>query len=301
MEYERLEIEQPVYGGVNVLRVGDWMVDTGHVAPVSRDAVRAELEEGRLAGVERVLLTHPHVDHVGGSETIDRLADLPHVVPAGATPVVHGFGDYLRRARGEMSRLLAGFDLPEDHWDDYFPLGSYSESRIDVERTLQDGDEVVLGGYELSVLHTPGHAEHHVSLWHEPSGTLFSGDLVSESDHFQYGPLYGDVRAYRDSLERVRELDPDLLVPMHGPEMPDAGARIEASLANVDRTADRIQTAAVDRGKCWARDLAREALGASEDGAPFMTLVTYEYLRYLERQGRLRFDVSEDGIRVFAD
>lgn len=301
MEYERIELEQPAHGGVNVLRVGDWLVDTGHVAPVSRDAVRAELEGGRLAGVERVLLTHPHVDHVGGSETIDRLADRPHVVPAGATPIVHGFGDYLRRARGEMSRLLAGFDLPEDHWDDYFPLDDYHEERIDVERTLQDGDALVIGGYELSVLHTPGHAEHHVALWHEGSGTLFSGDLVSENDHFQYGPLYGDVRAYRDSLERVRELDPDRLVPMHGPPMPDAEARIEASLSNVDRTADRLQTAAVDRGECWARELAREALGASEADAPFMTLVTYEYLRYLERQGRLRFDVSEDGIRVFAD
>jgi glyoxylase-like metal-dependent hydrolase (beta-lactamase superfamily II) len=301
MEYERLELEQPVYGGVNVLRVGDTVVDTGHVAPVSRDAVRAEFDGGRLAGVERVLLTHPHVDHVGGSETIGRLADLPHVVPVGATPIVHGFEDYLRRARGEMSRLLAGFDLADDHWDAYFPLGSYSEERIGVERTLGDGDTVTLGGTELEVLHTPGHAEHHVALWHEASGTLFSGDLVSANDHFQYGPLYGDVRAYRDSLERVRDLEPDRLVPMHGPETTDAGARIEASLSNVDRTADRLQTAAVDHGECWARELARETLGASEADTPFMTLVTYEYLRYLEREGRLRFDVSEEGIRVFAD
>lgn len=300
MEYERLEFEQPVYGGVNVVRIGDTLVDTGHVAPVSRDAVRAELDGGRLAGVERVLLTHPHIDHVGGSETIESLADLPHVVPAGATPVVHGFGDYLRRARGEMTRLLAGFDLPEDHWDAYFPLGSYSEERIDVERTLEDDDTVTLGGEELSVFHTPGHAEHHVALWHEGSGTLFSGDLVSENDHFQYGPLYGDVRAYRNSLERVRDLEPERLVPMHGPEMPDAEARIESSLSNVDRTADRLHTAAVDREECWARDLTRDVLGASEADAPFMTLITYEYLRYLEREGRLRFDVSEEGIRVFA-
>ncbi|PSQ12835.1 hypothetical protein BRC93_01025 [Halobacteriales archaeon QS_5_70_15] len=301
MEYERLEFEQPVYGGVNVIRVGDTVLDTGHAAPVSRDAVRSELDGGRLAGVERVLLTHPHIDHVGGSETIERLADLPHVVPLGATPVVHGFGDYLRRARGEMSRLLAGFDLVDDHWDAYFPLDEYHEERIGVERTLEDGDTVTLGGETLSVLHTPGHAEHHVALWHEGSGTLFSGDLVSENDHFHYGPLYGDVRAYRDSLERVRDLEPDRLVPMHGPEMPDAGTRIERSLSNVDRTADRLQTAAVDRGECWARDLAREVLGASDAAEPFMTLITYEYLRYLEREGRLRFDVSGEGIRVFAD
>jgi glyoxylase-like metal-dependent hydrolase (beta-lactamase superfamily II) len=199
-----------------------------------------------------------------------------------------------------MSRLLAGFDLAPDHWDAYFPLGAYHEERIGIDRTLDDGDAVTLGDAEFSVLHTPGHAEHHVSLWHEPSGTLFSGDLVSTNDHFQYGPLYGDVRAYRESLERIRDLEPDRLVPMHGPEMPDAGARIEASLSNVDRTADRLETDVIDRGECWARDLARETLGAGETDAPFMTLITYEYLRYLEREGRLRFDVGEDGIRVFA-
>lgn len=299
MEYERLEFEQPLYGGVNVLRVGDTMVDTGHAAPVSREAVRAALDE-ELAGVERVLLTHPHIDHVGGSETVDRLADLPHVVPDGATTVVHGFGEYIRRARREMSRLLAGFDLEPAHWDTYFPLDTYHDGRIGVERTLTDGDTVALGGEELSVIHTPGHAEHHVSLFHPPSRTLFSGDLISPNGHFQYGPLYGDVRAYRNSLERVRELEPDLLVPMHGPEMPDAGARIEESLAKVDRTADRLATAVIDRQEVWARDLARGVLGAAEADAPFMTLITYEYLRYLEREGRLRFDVNEGGIRVFA-
>lgn len=299
MEYERIEFEQPLYGGVNVLRVGDTMVDTGHAAPVSREAVRAALDE-ELAGVERVLLTHPHIDHVGGSETIDRLADLPHVVPDGATTVVHGFGEYVRRARREMSRLLAGFDLDSEHWDTYFPLDTYHDERIGVERTLADGDTVALGGEELSVIHTPGHAEHHVSLFHPPSRTLFSGDLISPNGHFQYGPLYGDVRAYRNSLERVRELEPDRLVPMHGPEMPDAGARIEESLAKVDRTADRLATAVIDRKEVWARDLARGVLGATETGAPFMTLITYEYLRYLEREGRLRFDVNEGGIRVFA-
>ena len=299
MEYDRLEFEQPLYGGVNVLRVGDTLIDTGHVAPISRDALRAALD-GELAGVERVLLTHPHIDHVGGSETIGRLADLPHVIPAGAATVIHGFGEYLRRARREMSRLLAGFDLDPDHWDTYFPLDSYHEERIGIERTVTDGDTVTLGGEALSVLHTPGHAEHHVSLWHEPSGTLFSGDLISTNGHFQYGPLYGDVRAYRNSLERVRDLEPDLLVPMHGPELPDARARIDDSLSKVDRTADRLATAVVDRGEVWARDLARDALGASAADAPFMTLITYEYLRYLEREGRLRFDVNEDGIRVYA-
>ena len=296
MEYERFEFQQPEYGGVNVLRVGDTLVDTGHVAPVSRDAVREAVESGPLAGVERVLHTHPHIDHVGGSQTIDALADLPHVVPAGGVEILHGYTDYLRRARGEMTRLLAGFGIEEGAWDTYFPLLDYAEERIEVVRELGDGDTVELGGESLTVVSTPGHADPHVALHHEPSGTLLSGDLVDPSGRFQYGPLLGDVGEYVESLRRVRTLDPDRLVPMHGPAMADPDARVEAALADVERTVDRLLTYR-ESGPFLLREFVAEELGVDDFRAGYVTLTMYEYGRYLERRGDCALSVSEEGVR----
>jgi len=297
MEYERLKVQQPQWGGVNVLRVGDTLVDTGHVAAVSRDAVREALTEGPLAGVDRVLHTHPHIDHVGGSQTIEAVADLPHVVPAGQTELLHDYTGYLRRARAEMTRLLAGLGVEEGTWDTYFPLLDYAEDDIEVVRELGDGDRVELGGESLTAVSTPGHADPHLAFHHEPSGTLFSGDLVDPSGRFQYGPLLGDVGAYVESLRRVESLAPARLVPMHGPAMEDPAARVETALADVERTVDRLLTRLAD-GPFLVREFVVDALGIEDFRVGYVTLTMYEYLRYLERRGECTLSVTDEGIRV---
>ncbi|QLD84153.1 MBL fold metallo-hydrolase [Natronomonas halophila] len=297
MEYERHEFTQPLYGGVNALRIGDTLVDTGHVAPVCRDEVREALD-GRLADIDRVLHTHPHIDHVGGSQTIDALADLPHIVPAGEREILYDYTDYLRQAREEMTRLLAGFPVDASMWDAYFPVQSYNEERIDIARELGDEETVELGGYELEAVTTPGHADPHLAFWHEPSGTLFSGDLVDSDGRFQYGPLLGDVGAYKESLRRIRDLDPEALVPMHGPEMTDPESRIEASLTDAERTEARLLRFLEGPEPRFAREFVIEELGVDGQRTPFLTLVVYEYLRHLEERGKIDLAVTDDGIRA---
>lgn len=297
MEFERYTFPQPMYGDVNVLRIGDALVDTGHVAPVCRDAV-VEALDGPLAGVDRVVHTHAHVDHVGGSQTIDTLAELPHVVPAGQPDLLYEYADYLREAREEMTRLLAGFETPESMWDVYFPIADYAEERIDVVRELGDGDVVELGGHELEAVSTPGHADPHLAFWHADSGTLLSGDLVDADGRFQYGPLLGDVGEYKRSLRRIRELEPDCLVPMHGPSMADSLDRIETSLENAPRTEERIREFVGERGPCYAREFVTDDLDVDGTRAPFLTLVTYEYCRHLEERGLLDVRVTDEGIRL---
>lgn len=297
MEYERFEFPQPMYGDVNVLRIGDALVDTGHVAPVSRAAV-ADALGGPLAGVERVVHTHPHIDHVGGSQTIDALAERPHVVPAGQPELLYDYANYLRRAREEMTRLLAGFETDDSMWDVYFPVDDYAEERIDVVRELENGDVLELGGYDLEAVSTPGHADPHLAFWHADSGTLFSGDLVDPDGRFQYGPLLGDVAAYKRSLRRIRDLAPEVVVPMHGPSMGDPEERIEASLENAAETEARIQRFVAEHGPCYVRAFVTEDLGVDGTRAPFLTLVTYEYCRHLEERGLLDVQVTDAGIRL---
>lgn len=300
MEYDRFEFTQPMYGGVNVLRIGDTLVDTGHVASVSREAVAAALDD-ELASIERVLITHPHIDHVGGSQTIDALAELPHIVPEGSVDILYDYAGYLQRAREEMTRLLGGFDADDSTWDVYFPVrDDYAEERIRVERQLSDADTVRCGDYELTAVSTPGHADPHLVFYHEQSGTLLSGDLVDRDGRFQYGPLLGDVGDYKQSLRRIRDLDPETLVPMHGPPMDDPVARIEASLSNAETTERRLLDFLDRHGPCYAREFVAEELGVGGARAPFLTLVVYEYLRHLEAEGRVTIDVTAEGIEMSA-
>lgn len=298
MEYERHEFPQPLYGPVNILRIEDTLIDTGHVAPVCQDAVREALD-GPLEDIDRIVHTHPHIDHVGGSQTIGALADLPHIVPAGEPDILFNYSEYIQRAREEMSRLLRGFTADVRTWDEYFPVNrEYAEEQIYVSRELKDGDTITIGSNELEAISTPGHADPHLGFWHEESATLFSGDLVDPDGRFQYGPLLGDVGDYKTSLYRIKELDPDVLVPMHGPPIQDPHAQISRSLENADETETRLLQFADEHGPCFAREFVTDELGVTDSRTPFLTLVTYEYLRHLDDRELLVMDVTDDGIRM---
>jgi glyoxylase-like metal-dependent hydrolase (beta-lactamase superfamily II) len=90
---------------------------------------------------------------------------------------------------------------------------------------------VRVGAEALVVLRTPGHAPDHIVLWHEPTRTAFTGDLVilggSVMIHTSRG---GDLREYLASLERVRALGARRLMPAHGPAIEDPEGVLTAYL-----------------------------------------------------------------------
>lgn len=109
---------------------------------------------------------------------------------------------------------------------------------------LGDGDELVPG---VVCLHTPGHAPDHLCFWHPESGTLISGDLIAGSGSIMISPPEGNLTDYMASLETVRALSPGRILPGHGPEVPDAVAKIEEYLAH-RREREGLVVAALDRG-----------------------------------------------------
>ena len=45
-------------------------------------------------------------------------------------------------------------------------------------RAVDDGDRIPMGGRSLSVVHTPGHASHHVALHDDASGAMITGEAI---------------------------------------------------------------------------------------------------------------------------
>src|SRR5262249_19519220 len=77
---------------------------------------------------------------------------------------------------------------------------------------------VTVGRERLRVVDTPGHSPDHVAFWHEASGTVFTGDLVVLGSSVMIDwSRGGDLGEYMRSLERVLALEPQSLLPAHGP------------------------------------------------------------------------------------
>lgn len=178
--------------------------------------------EATTGPVSTLVNTHHHSDHTNGN----------HLVPA-ATIVGH------RKTRTAM--LAAG--LPR--YDGVFEGADWGELALRVPEVVFDEWLTVYAGPTRIDLIHPGHAAHttnDVLAWLPEQRVLFAGDLV-----FNGGSpfaLMGSVAGWRAALDVIRELDPVLILPGHGPAgdlaMVDT---VDAYLEFVQQTAERGQTA----------------------------------------------------------
>lgn len=80
-------------------------------------------------------------------------------------------------------------------------------------RRIREGNR--LAG--LHVLETPGHKRDHVTLWRTNDGVMLVGDVVAGEGTTIINPPEGELGPYLETLRRLRDLAPKLLLPGHGP------------------------------------------------------------------------------------
>jgi glyoxylase-like metal-dependent hydrolase (beta-lactamase superfamily II) len=207
--------------------------------------------EKALAGARlaQVLVTHAHVDHAAGAVAL------------------------AERFRG--ARFLK---MPWAERDSRWPAPW---------EPIRDGQMIEAGDDRLRAVHTPGHAPDHLCFWHEPSRTLFSGDLAVKGTTVYIPPnLRGDLAEYLASLERVRALRPARLLPGHGPVIDDPEAVL------LDYLEHRREREAQIVSALRERDASPDALvpliyrGLKDNFLQVARETVLAHLLKLEREGR---------------
>jgi hydroxyacylglutathione hydrolase len=165
----------------------------------------ARTRSGAPIRVEYLLHTHAHLDHIGGTRAVrESLAEhKPRISLHRADELIY---QSLR-----MQGQLFGIE-----YDDPLPIEHY----------LEDGQELRVGDFRLSVLHTPGHSPGSVCLrLHEDSAagareSVFSGDTLFKGSVGRTDLWGADQdQMFRNIRERLLTLDGDTRVcPGHGEE-----------------------------------------------------------------------------------
>jgi glyoxylase-like metal-dependent hydrolase (beta-lactamase superfamily II) len=191
---------------INVYLVGDVLVDAGTQA--ARGRILRELRGRELTAH---VVTHAHPDHFGSSHAVCEELGAPLWTGAIDADAVEAGRPVTPPTR--FGGLMARSKL----------------ARHPVTRRLREGDTVGAG---FHVLDSPGHTPGHIALWREADRTLIAGDVFFNLPRLGAPPgfLTYDAQRNRESMRRLAELRPALVLFGHGPPLrdPDKLARAAA-------------------------------------------------------------------------
>ncbi len=205
------------------------LVETGPGADV--ELVLEALEILGIGGrdLAHIVVTHVHLDHAGACGALaQRFARaIVWVHERGAPHLVDPSRLVASTARTYgADRMLTffGHTLPVD---------------ADRVRSVVDGDTLRLGSRELSVIHTPGHASHHVTLHDSRSDAIFTGEAIGS--YLPWGPASRpalpppevDVEAAIASIERIRSRQASVLLTSHFGPAADADDACDTAMAQI--------------------------------------------------------------------
>ncbi|MDR7418277.1 MAG: MBL fold metallo-hydrolase [Armatimonadota bacterium] len=308
LEITRIVVPTPYpVGPVNVYLLPGPPITLVDCGPKTREALAA-LTAGltgagvRLGQVERLVITHGHVDHFGLAARV--------VAESGARVMVHE-GDRPkllvdRSFLAPMRRFIAEAGFPQEFSDAVVNvLRRYRDQldRVVATDLLADGDRVDLAGGPLEVLHTPGHAQGHICL--RSGDALISGDLlleeISPNPIVEFGPDGRRLRtlpALLRSLRRIQTLAPAVAYPGHGEALADPAARAAELIQH--HAARKEELARMLASRAWTlRELAEAWFSPLQASNIILGLSeVIGHLDLLDDEGRLAV-ARRDGVLFY--
>jgi glyoxylase-like metal-dependent hydrolase (beta-lactamase superfamily II) len=244
--------------------------------------------------VERIFITHGHIDHFGLVGQIRSAAR--HDIPC----YIHEedqwrlSSDYLKSGMwGEDSdRYVSFVGLPARDTERMKRRSFFFKNLcdpVDDACIMRDGDIFRAGDFELTIIHTPGHSTGCCCLYEKGRKILFSGDhllkhITPNPFHEAHrsrlrDPSYKSLKAYMASLARIENLDVRFVLPGHGEYIDDLPSLISGYRKHHREREESIWTA-LEKGPRSVYGLIRDVFEEIDEGE--VLLAVSEILVHLE-------------------
>ena len=181
--------------GCNCSVIGDEITREAIVIDPGDDVSRIlDILERKKLTVNMIVITHAHIDHIGGAEKLRALT---------GAPVYMHEADKMLSDRLDIQAGWLGIETPED-------------PGIDIP--AHEGDILRAGAVEAQVLHTPGHTQGSISLYLPKENKVIAGDTLFEGSVGRTDLPGGDTDQIKQSIREKLYTLPDstIVFPGHG-------------------------------------------------------------------------------------
>ena len=197
------------------------LVDAGYPADIAR--LEADLRSigHDLGDIGAVLVTHAHIDHIGGLQGLLSRHDVPVLMAAQELPL----------ATGEQEKPGSGSELVRMAWRPNVAMwlgrvirsGALHEEPLRGAQTWSDGGPLDLPGRPVPVA-SPGHTPGHTAYFFPEHGVLATGDALAtahpltaaHTPHLLPSVFNASDAGALAALDALAAVDADVIVPGHG-------------------------------------------------------------------------------------
>lgn len=226
------------------------LVDAGIKTEASFEILEKGLEAigFGLNSIERILITHGHIDHYGQAKRLSSLSGAPIYIH----PIEYGRIRSIIHSLGFLKSILLRNGAPETLVNEaiqYIESAQSMADSLDEAFFLDDGDSILFKSMTWKTIHCPGHAPGLICFYWPEKKILFTGDhLLKEitpnpvlNVHGNRPPYrYPSLKEYLASLEKIEGLDISLLLPAHGEEVHDVRGLIQKIFVHHKERMDRL-------------------------------------------------------------
>ena len=280
----RLSIPTPfAVGRVNLYLIEDdplTLVDAGPNSGSSLEELAHQLEAlGRsLEDIERVVITHQHIDHIGLVQIVAARSGAEVVALDRLAPFVENYREEAAADDAHATQVMLRHGIPEDvtHALQSVSLAFRAwGARADVTRRLAEGDTLEFANRSLQTHFRPGHSPTDTVFLDAEQGLLIGGDHLIA--HISSNPLISRppgrkaLIEYIGSLEQTRAMEIRDVLPGHGDPIGDHREVIDDRLRLHRRRADKIHGLIAERPRS-AYEIAQALWGNVAVTQAFLTL-----------------------------